>query len=196
MSCPIDNLTNASDLSQDFVCGSGPDERTSGAVVVADEGFDAVDQLLGACERTAASFTLSEEPEPALNLIEPGHIGRREVKVEAGTACQPASGLGMLVGAVIVHHEMRTEARRDIGLDALEEPKELLMPMARLALGQDLAIGDIECGKQRGGAVPFVVMSEAIGIAKAHGQDRLGSLQRLGPGSFRRHKEPRHDRVD
>ena len=58
------------------------------------------------------------------------------------------------------------------------------MPMARLALGQDLAIGDIECGKQRGGAVPFVVMSEAIGIAKAHGQDRLGSLQRLDLALF------------
>lgn len=67
----------------------------------------------------------------------------------------------------------------DIGIDLLQESKELLVPMAWLTPGDDLAIGDVESSKQRRCAVPLIIMSEAISIAEAHWQYRLRALQRL-----------------
>ncbi len=51
--------------------------------------------------------------------------------------------------------------------------------MAGLALGDHLAGGDVQGGKQRGKAVPDVVMRDALHVAQAHGQQRLGAVQRL-----------------
>src|SRR5689334_1872932 len=57
--------------------------------------------------------------------------------------------------------------------------RKLLVPMARLALGNDLAVGDVECREQGRRAVAFIIMREAISMAEAHRQHRLSSLQRL-----------------
>ena len=50
VSCPTDNFANSCDLSEDFIGCCGPKERARATVVVGDEGVDASDQLLGACE--------------------------------------------------------------------------------------------------------------------------------------------------
>ena len=65
MPCPIDNFTNGSDLSQDFIGCGRPDEWARRAIVIGDEGVDPGDQLLGAGERTTADFPLAQDPEPA-----------------------------------------------------------------------------------------------------------------------------------
>jgi dihydroxyacetone kinase len=85
----------------------------------------------------------------------------------------------MLVRPVVINDEMHIEPRRDAGIDLLQEPEKLLVPMARLALGNDLAVGDVECREQGRRAVAFIIMREAISIAEAHRQHRLSSLQRL-----------------
>src|SRR3954466_16401010 len=164
--CPIDNFTNDGDLSQDFVGCCGPDEWTRGAVVVGDEGVDPGDQLPGAGERTTADFPLAQDPEPALDLIEPGGVGGREVKMEAGVTAQPSTGLGMLVRTVVIDDEMHIEPRRNVGVNLLQEAEELLVSVACPALGHDLSVGDVESGEQGRGAMPLVVMGKTASIAK------------------------------
>jgi hypothetical protein len=72
------------------------------------------------------------------------------VNVPARTACQPSSDLGMLVGGVVIDDEMDVELGWHVGLDVTQEGEELLMAMARLALGDDRAVKHVEGGEQRG----------------------------------------------
>ena len=51
--------------------------------------------------------------------------------------------------------------------------------MARLALADDRAAGDVEGGEQRGGAVTQVIVGHAFDVAEAHRQQRLAALQGL-----------------
>ena len=99
--------------------------------------------------------------------------------VEAGPLCQPGPDLGVLVGAVVVHHQMDVQIFRDGHLDLAQEAQELLVPVAGLALGDHLAGGDVQSGEEGGGAVPDVVVGDAFHVAQAHRQQRLGAVQGL-----------------
>lgn len=57
--------------------------------------------------------------------------------VEARMALKPAPHGGVLVGRIIVGDQMDFEMRRDIAVDLVQEPDELLMAMAPGALPQD-----------------------------------------------------------
>ena len=88
--------------------------------------------------------------------------------------CQPESDLGMLVSGIVVDDEMD---RKILGyglIDALKESKKLLMAMAWFAFGEDSPGGDVERGKESGGAMTNVVMSDAFHVAQAHRQHRRG----------------------
>lgn len=54
--------------------------------------------------------------------------------MEAGPLCEPESYLGMLVGCVVVDDQMNIEMLGHDLIDALEEGKKFLVPMAWLAL--------------------------------------------------------------
>ena len=43
---------------------------------------------------------------------------------------------------------------------------------------------DVECRKQRGRAMPFVVVGAPLGLAGPHGQNRLGTIQSLDLADF------------
>ena len=67
---------------------------------------------------------------------------------------EPALDPGVLVGAVVVDDEVDVQVRRHAGVDVPEEAQELLVAVTRLALGEDLAGGDIE-GCEQGWWVPW-----------------------------------------
>src|SRR5712671_735086 len=75
---------------------------------------------------------------------------------------QPSPHLGVLVGGVVVEDDMDDFAGRDLRLDGVEEPDELLMAVALHAAADHVALEHIESGEQRGRAVPFV---DAMGRA-------------------------------
>ena len=54
--------------------------------------------------------------------------------------------------------------------------------MTGAAVGEHLAVGDVERGKEISGAVAFVVVRHGTGPAGAQGQTGLGSIQRLALG--------------
>ncbi len=57
--------------------------------------------------------------------------------------------------------------------------KELLMPMAGLALTQHLACGHVQRREQRRGTVALVVVGDPFDVSQAQGQQRLTALQGL-----------------
>jgi len=85
----------------------------------------------------------------------------------------------VLVGAVVVHDQVNVQVLRHRLLDLAQEAQELLVPVARSALGHHLTSGQVQGGKQGGGAVTDGVVGDALHVAQAHGQQRLSPVQGL-----------------
>src|SRR5262245_63128667 len=88
------NITKSAELGENVVGGGGPGERPRAGVVGGDEGGDPRHQILGAGEGATADLAAGEDREPALDLVQPGSIGRRVVKVEARPLGEPGPNLG------------------------------------------------------------------------------------------------------
>jgi hypothetical protein len=67
---------------------------------------------------------------------------------------QPLPDLEMLMGGIVVHHQVNVQVRRHVGIQMVEEPQELLMSVSGLAFSQCLSGSDVQGGEERGGAVP------------------------------------------
>src|SRR5207244_11895960 len=95
VSCPVNNGAKSLDLPEDRIRGGGPEEGASVAIVVLHKLIDLGHELRHAGKGPAADGALRDERKPALNLIEPGRVGRREVEVVAGMPGEPAAYLGV-----------------------------------------------------------------------------------------------------
>src|SRR5258708_17296044 len=115
--CPRDTVTKSGDFFEDRVCGCGPDERSSIGIVMSDEAVDFANEVDDGDEGAAADGALGDQGEEALDLVEPGSVGRGEVKMPARPPCEPRPDLGVLMGGVVVDDEMDVEGDRDVGLD-------------------------------------------------------------------------------
>jgi hypothetical protein len=121
----------------------------------------------------------AREAVAALHLVEPGGVGGCVVDVEAGPLGQPGTNFDVLVGAVVVDDQVDVEILRDGLLDLAEEAEELLVPVARPALGQHLPRGHVERREQGCGAVTDGVVGDALDLPQTHGQQRLTPVQSL-----------------
>ena len=132
-------------------------------------------------ERKTPRFSrrLDELGEEALDGVEPGARGRREVEGEARMAVEPGAHLRVLVGGVVVEDDVDGLAGRHLGLDGVEEADELLMAVALHVAADDGAVEHVEGGEQRGGAVALVVVRHGAGAALLHRQAGLGAVERL-----------------
>ena len=74
---------------------------------------------------------------------------------------------------------MNIEFFRDGMIDALEELKELLVTMTCLALRQDSAGGDVECGEQGCGTMANIVVGDSFDISQSNGQHGLSPVKGL-----------------
>jgi hypothetical protein len=72
----------------------------------------------------------------------------------------------------------------DVLFDVAQETQELLMPMSQLALGEDLAVGDVEGCEERRRTVANVVLRDAFDVAQSQRQQRLRALERLDLALF------------
>ena len=118
-----------------------------------DEALDVADDSLGAGEGTSANGLLGNVAEAAFDLVEPGRIGWGELQVVARTPSEPSADFGMFVSGVVVNDEMDVEGVGHIAVDLTQECEELLMTVSGMAMGDDLAGGDIESGQ--GCAIPM-----------------------------------------
>ena len=136
--------------------GPGPLEGASGLVVGAPEGIDVSPEVRHGGEAGALEGFAGQDREPALDLVEPGGVRRREVKADVAVSGEPEVALG-LMGTEIVEDDVDL-ALRLRGDDAVHEVEEF-DPSAALLVGhRDLAGGDLEGGEQGAGAMASVVV--------------------------------------
>ena len=153
--------------------GSGlPDARLGRVVPACKPGIDGAFQFFHRVERAAPNHFVSDEPNPSFHLIESGTAGgcEMEVKTAALLGLEPTLHGGVLVGAVVVENEVNVEFRGHLLFQWMEEFDELFATMARHATTDDLAIEDIDGGKQCGGSVPLVIMRLAFRQPRPQGQ--------------------------
>ena len=162
--CRPSQFFTTAHLVEDNVGGGLPDERFGRVVPACKPRIDGAFQFFHRVEGAPPNHFVSDEPKPAFNLIEPGTAGGCEMEVKAAAllGLEPTLHGGALVGAVVVENEVDVEFRGHLLFQLMEEFDELLAPMARQATTDDLAIEDIEGGKQGGGSVPLVIMRLAF----------------------------------
>lgn len=134
-------MVPAFDGGDDFVWIGGPDEWLWRLIGFGDEAVDGGLKLRHGTEDAAFQPPLGQLGEIALDGIEPGTGCRREVEDEARMAFQPCQDLGMLVvGGIIVEHDVDHVSGRYFGFNLIEETNELLMAVALHATADHLAL--------------------------------------------------------
>ena len=141
----------ASDGGQDVFCGLGPSEGSRVCVDRIDIAPNGLLKLLGRAMDAAPELFLGQEREKALDLVEPGGSGRREVDMPAGMPGQPALDGRGLVGGVVVHHQVDVEVVGNPGFESTQELEGLPAAVARKTLPDNLAGGDVQRREERGG---------------------------------------------
>src|ERR1700746_2811208 len=173
------SMSGASDAGEDVVGGFGPHERGRLLIVGVEKLHHRTLQFADAAMRATANLLIGELRKPTLHQIQPRAVGRGEVRMKAGPLGKPVPDRRSLVGAVVVHDDMDVEIRREVGFHVIEELAELHRAMPAMGLADNVGGLDLQSSKQRGGAVPPVVMGAALDLPGTHGQQRLGAVERL-----------------
>jgi hypothetical protein len=82
----------------------------------------------------------AEEGEPTLDQVEPARTGWNEVCHEARMSVESRLDPRVLVGAVVVEHQMQGCRGRKLLVGLAQEAQKLLMPVTLEALADDTAI--------------------------------------------------------
>src|SRR6516225_10887371 len=170
------------DGSKDIVGGLGPCEWLGIGVVMTDEVHNVGAQSLDAAIDASPDLFVGDEGEEALDLIEPGRAGGREMDMPARPFGEPVADQRGLVRGVVVHDEMDIKAARDSGLDFVEELAELCGTVTGIACADDLARRNVERREERGRAMARVVVAAPCGLTGAHRQHWLAAVERLDLG--------------
>ena len=141
--------------------------------------IDLADQFFHATERAAADRLLGDEAEEALDLIQPGAVGGNEVDVPPGAPREPGFHARMLMGAVVVDDQMDVQLFGYSLIDLAQETEELLVPVPRFALSQNLSAGHVQSGEERRRPVALVIVSHSFHIPKPQRQHGLRTLEGL-----------------
>lgn len=149
-------------LFKDRIGGGSPLEGLAVRVVCRDEVINALHELFDTGERAAPNGLVSDQGKEALDLIEPGTVGRDEMHVPARPTGQPGLDLGMAVRGVVVADAVNVQLDGDGLVDLAQEGQELLMPVPRLAGGEHCTVEHVERREQRGLAVALVVVRDAF----------------------------------
>ena len=156
---------------------SGPDERFCILVGLGKEALDGGLQIGQRAEHPALEPALAELGKEALDRIEPGGRCRRVMEQETRMPAEPGAHLGVLVAAVVVEDDVHDLPGGDLGLESVEKPDELLMPVALHATADDLTFEHVERGKQGRRAVALVVVGLSSRTGRASAAVRAGSGQ-------------------
>src|SRR5260221_8775410 len=103
------------------------------AVEVHDVGAQGLDTAID----DAPDLLVGDKRKEALDLIEPGGAGGREMDMPARPFGEPVADQRGFVRGVVVHDKMEVEIARDGGLDPVEELTELRGTMAGVAFADD-----------------------------------------------------------
>src|SRR5665647_677822 len=104
------------------------------------------------------------------------------MQVEPGMLGEPGLHVLVVVGGVVVQNHMNRNAFGHFLVYCAQELEELFVAVLVHARADHGAIQGVECGEQRGGAVPLVVAGSRARPALGHRQRSLGAIERLDRG--------------
>ncbi len=177
--CIERSLGEPSDGLEDLVGGFGPLERRWVLVVSIEIVLYRNTELRHARVGASSQGVFGEQAKEALSEVEPRGVCGCEVKVEPRSLGKPAFDRRCLVRGEIVEHDVDVQLARNGCFALSEEFLELYRSMSRVALSEDFTCCGVECSKQVSRSMPNVVVGLSLGLAQAHGQDRLSTLERL-----------------
>ena len=117
--------------------------------------------------------------EPPLHHVHPRTRRRNEVQMEAWMPPKPGFYTRMFVGRVVIRDEVQIEFGRGFDIDLVEEADEFLMPVARHAFADHLAVEHAEGRKQSGRAVALVVVRHRSTATLLQWETGLGAIEGL-----------------
>ena len=88
------------------------------------------------------------------------------------------------MGGIVVTDQMQGFVFRRFPINLAQKRQPLAVPMMWLTAGNDFAVQNIQCSKQRGGAVTLIIMSHGCGASSLQGQSWLRTIQRLNLAFF------------
>jgi len=92
---------------------------------------------------------------------------------------QPRLNPGMLVRAVVVHHQMEFDLAWKLSIQPFEKLEKFLMPMSGIALADHLARSYFQGRKERGRSVTLVIVRQGSTATLFDWQSRLCPVQGL-----------------
>src|SRR5215204_1786282 len=113
----------------DFVGGLHPFERCAAVVVGVNVGENGRAQLRNARVRSMLERVFRQQSKEALHLVEPRRVGRREMKLDARMAQQPALHRWSAMGGEIVEDDVDVKTGLDTRVDLAQKGHEVLRPM-------------------------------------------------------------------
>ena len=178
----LQGLAAAREFGLDRFDGGSPDEGVGVFVPSFKELGNGSLKVRDARKGAAPYGFGSEFAEPAFNQVEPAGAGGDKVRDKAGVALQPCLHVGVLVSAVVVHHQVQGDLAGEFHIQAAQEFQKLLVTVPAIALADDLALQNFQGGEQTGGAIALVVVGHRAQTPFLHGQPRLGAVQSLDLG--------------
>ena len=173
--------------------GGSPDEGFGIFVPSVEELGDGRLKVGDAGEGAASHRFGGEFAEPAFHQVEPAGAGGDEVRDEAGVALEPRLHVGVLVGAVVVHHQVQSDVAGKFRIQAAQEFQKLLVAVPGIALADDFALAGppgrrtnrwCRCACSRGSSCPGAPSSWAVqagcGPAPESGSSRPRTAPRPG----------------
>ena len=140
-------------------------------------GLEVADGAVRAAfEQLAGQFA-----EPALDEVQPGARGRREVQTKRGCAVSHLRIAGVL-WVELLSSTRWTARPADLPVDRGQKLLELDRAMAAVQGADDLAAGHVQGVIEAGGPVALVVVRGALEDPGQHRQDRRGAVERLDLG--------------
>jgi hypothetical protein len=124
----------AGDAGEDLICGSGPDERLGMFVVHGDKFADRRFEILHTAKHVTANSFVGEFGKPALDQVDPGPVGGREVNMKVGALGEPVPDERRVMRAVIIYNEMNVPTSRNLRFDQVQELTKLDGAMAAAQL--------------------------------------------------------------
>ena len=128
---------------------------------------------------TTPKLFLRHSGKPALDLIDPRGTRGCKMQMIARPLCQPTLGHGRLMGPIVVQNKMDVKIRRHGMINRIKRFAEFNRSMPTVTLTDHLTRLHIKGRKERRRSIAAIIVGASLDLPRTHGQDRLGSIQRL-----------------
>jgi len=157
----------------------GPLERLGVLVMAFDVSGDFAGKIGLGCKDSAGDKIALDLREPDFDLVEPGGVGGRVVKLDVGMSGEELSHCLGLMGRKVVGNDVDVLSLGLCGNDIGKECNELGTGVALGGFAKDLPAGHFQCGVEGECPMPEVFESVALDPSRRQRQDGIESIKGL-----------------